>query len=106
MVSLSCWCGRDCASLQVCVCSDPHLLPCTAVSASLHLSRPSLAMSRLAISTGMALRTRDRCKDIALLILRLLLLLLLLPIAAILPLLLLHPLRLLLLLHQLLRVAA
>ena len=65
------------------------------------------AMLRLPSSTGMALRTREQCKDIALLILRLLLLLLLLPTAAILPrLLLLHPLRLLLLLHQLLRVAA
>ena len=64
------------------------------------------AMLRLPSSTGMALRTREQCKDIALMILRLLLLLLL-PTAAILPrLLLLHPLRLLLLLHQLLRVAA
>ena len=63
-------------------------------------------MLRLPSSTGMALRTREQCKDIALLILRLLLLLLL-PTAAILPRrLLLHPLRLLLLLLQLLRVAA
>ena len=65
MVSLSCGCCRDCASRQVCVCSDPPLLPCTAVSAPLQLSRPSLAMSRLPISTGMALRTREQCKDIA-----------------------------------------
>ena len=49
----------------MCVCSDPPLLPCTAVSSSLQLSRPSLAMSRLPISTGMALRTREQCKDIA-----------------------------------------
>ena len=36
------------------------------------------AILRLLISTGMALRTREQCKEIALLILRLLLLLLLL----------------------------
>ena len=34
-------------------------------TSSLQLSRPSLAMSRLPISTGMALRTREQCKDIA-----------------------------------------
>ena len=41
-----CRCCRDCASLQVCICSDPPLLPCTAVSSSLQLSRPSLARCR------------------------------------------------------------
>ncbi len=31
----------------------------------MQLSRRSLAMSRLPIPTGMALRTREQCKDIA-----------------------------------------